>query len=670
MEWKLRKYLTALTVLAGVTLTYSNHFGNSFQFDDFHSITENVAVRSLSNAPRFFLDAKASSVLPSHQAWRPLVTASLALDYWIAKGYNPVYFHLSSFLWFLAVLVFLGALFKTILDRVVPDSRNFWIGWFATAWFGLHPAIAETVNYVIQRADVMSTCGMVAGLTIYARFPAWRRYGFYLLPVAIGLLSKPPALIFPAILAAYLFLIEEGAARESWKRVVLKSLPALVLSIAFSALQSVLTPKTFEPGSFSAYRYLITQPYVWFRYFVSFFLPLHLSADTDLQPLESIFTLECLGGFLFVAILVFCIYAAAKRPAGRPAAFGLAWFVLGIIPTSVFPLAEVENDHRMFLPFVGLVLAVSWTVAWIASRPVFGRGNRLVIATAAVGLLLLCAGGTRRRNEVWRTPESLWADVTLKSPQNGRGLMNYGLARMSAGDFSGALNLYERALQYTPNYPQLEINLGIDCGALGRDIEAEQHFQRAIALAPRDAESYYFYGRWLKGKGRVDQGAAELREAVTRNPAYMEARLLLLDTYAAQGAWPLLANLANETVQLVPGDPAVRRYAEMKAPPVPTASPVPTTSLTPEKLVDLSLAAYQRNDFRGCVQLARLALKQRPDYPEAYNNLIAAYNSLGRWDDAIEAGREALRLRPDYQLARNNLAWAESHRSQTKVRQQ
>jgi tetratricopeptide (TPR) repeat protein len=145
---------------------------------------------------------------------------------------------------------------------------------------------------------------------------------------------------------------------------------------------------------------------------------------------------------------------------------------------------------------------------------------------------------------------------------------------------------------------------------------------------------------------------------------------LLLDTYAAQGAWPLLANLANETVQLVPGDPAVLRYAEMKAPPVPTASPVPTTPLTPEMLVDLSLAAYQRNDFRGCIQLARLALKQRPDYPEAYNNLIAAYNSLGRWDDAIEAGREALRLRPDYQLARNNLAWAESHRSQTKVRQQ
>jgi tetratricopeptide (TPR) repeat protein len=58
-----------------------------------------------------------------------------------------------------------------------------------------------------------------------------------------------------------------------------------------------------------------------------------------------------------------------------------------------------------------------------------------------------------------------------------------------------------------------------------------------------------------------------------------------------------------------------------------------------------------------------MALKQRPAYAEAYNNLVAAYNSLGRWDQAIQAGREALRIRPDYQLARNNVLWAESQKT-------
>jgi protein O-mannosyl-transferase len=658
-----RTLLAAATVLLAVTLTYSNHFHNAFQFDDHHSITTNIAIQSLSNIPRFFLDAKTSSLLPSHQTWRPLVTASLALDYWLGKGYNPIFFHISSFLWFLAVLVFVALLFQTILDRAVPSPRNFWIAWFATAWYGLHPAVAETVNYIIQRADVMSTCGVVSGLAIYARFPAWRQLGIYLVPVAAGLLSKPPALIFPALLAAYLFLIEEHASRSSWRRVLRGSLPSLLLTAIFLALQSSLTSKSFDPGSASAVRYLITQPYVWFRYFVSFFLPLHLSADSDLQPLASVFSLEAIGGFLFVAFLLFSISVAARRPAGRPVAFGLAWFVLGLIPTSIFPLAEVENDHRMFLPFVGLALAVSWMGVWIAAHRAWKREGRIGIAAAAVCLLVVSAAGTRRRNQVWRTEESLWQDVTLKSPRNGRGLMNYGLARMSQGDFRVALTYFERALAYTPNYPNLEINLGIDCGALGRDVEAEQHFQKAIQLAPNEADVHYFYARWLKSKARTSEAVTELREAITISPGYLEARVLLLDAYSDERAWALLTPLAKETLNLAPNDPTVLKYAKMK-PAQSLASPLtPQEMPTPETLLNLSLAAYQHNDFEGCIRFAQLALKKRPEYPEAYNNLIAAYNSLGRWDEAIQAGHKALGIRPDYELARNNLLWAESQKA-------
>ncbi|HYA17398.1 MAG TPA: hypothetical protein VEF06_08025, partial [Bryobacteraceae bacterium] len=482
--------LPGLAVLLAVTLTYSNHFQNAFQFDDFHSITDNVFVRSVSNIPRFFADATTSSVYPTHQAWRPLVTTSLAVDYWLGKGYNPFYFHLSTFIWFLTLLLFAAALFGSILGDAL-------LAWFAAALFGLHPAIAETVNYIIQRADLMSTWGLVAGLALYARFPAWRSRGLYLIPVAIGFLSKPPALIFPALLAAYIFLFEEDATIANWPRVLRRLIPSLVLTALFLVLQSRLTPPAFSAGYLSAWRYLITQPYVWFRYFVSFFLPFHLNADSDLSPLASVFTLEAAGGFVFVAALLFSIRLAARNKESRPVAFGLAWFALGLIPTSIFPLAEVENDHRMFLPFVGLALAVTSGVASLARREP-SRTIRSVLAAGAVCILLLSAAGTRRRNEVWKTPESLWYDVTVKSPANGRGLMNYGLARMSAGDFNTALIYFERALPLTPNYPSLEINLGIDYGALGRDLDAEQHFRRAIQLAPGDAETHFYYGRWLK----------------------------------------------------------------------------------------------------------------------------------------------------------------------------
>src|SRR5580700_2487297 len=150
----LRPGLVALAVLLAVTLTYSNHFHNEFQFDDHHSVKGNVFVRSLGNIPRFFVDAETSSVYPSNQSWRPLVTASLALDYWLGNGYNTFYFHLSTFLWFLSMLIFLAWLFQAILDKVEPGPWNFWIAWFAACLYGLHPAVAETVNYISQRADL------------------------------------------------------------------------------------------------------------------------------------------------------------------------------------------------------------------------------------------------------------------------------------------------------------------------------------------------------------------------------------------------------------------------------------------------------------------------------------------------------------------------------------
>jgi tetratricopeptide (TPR) repeat protein len=306
----------------------------------------------------------------------------------------------------------------------------------------------------------------------------------------------------------------------------------------------------------------------------------------------------------------------------------------------------------MFLPFAGLVLAVSWTGASILKRYAEERAIRVAGVSCAVCLLLLCAAGTRRRNEVWHTEASLWEDVTLKSPKNGRGLMNYGWARMSAGDFPGSLSYFQRASQYTPNYSLLEINLAIDYAAMRRDAEAEPHFQRAIQLAPGDAVGYYFYARWLRTQGRDDQAIGYLRTAIALNPAHMDARLLLLQTYADQRAWALLKPLATETVALAPHDPAALRFAQM-APPAGT---------TPEGLLNMSLEAYQKHDFEGCIRLAQEALKLRPDYVEAYNNIVAANNSLGRWDDAIRAGHEALRIKGDFQLARNNLQWAESQK--------
>src|ERR1700684_622000 len=146
-----KRYLPLIVLCVAVCLVYLHFFGNSFHFDDFHTVTDNPAVRSLGNLPRIFTDTTAFSVLPANQTYRPVVTASLALDYALARGYNPFWFHFSTLVWFLLLLWMLFLFAACVFESVEPSDASLWLAWGVAAWFGLHPAMAETVNYVIQR---------------------------------------------------------------------------------------------------------------------------------------------------------------------------------------------------------------------------------------------------------------------------------------------------------------------------------------------------------------------------------------------------------------------------------------------------------------------------------------------------------------------------------------
>jgi hypothetical protein len=163
----------ALVVLAA----YANHFQNGFHFDDPQTVVANVYIRDLGNIPRFFTDATMFSAQPGAQVWRPVVTTSLAIDYWLGGGLKPFFFHLSTFAWFLVQLVLMFLLFRRIMDQADAHPSNTWTALLAAACYGLHPANAETVNYIIQRADLYSALGVVASLLWFAAYPAQRTRG-------------------------------------------------------------------------------------------------------------------------------------------------------------------------------------------------------------------------------------------------------------------------------------------------------------------------------------------------------------------------------------------------------------------------------------------------------------------------------------------------------------
>jgi len=584
----------------GVLAVYSNHFANEFHFDDAHTIQSNPSIRDLHNTARFFTDARTFSTLPDHQEYRPLVSSSLALDYHLAGGLHPFWFHVSTFVWYLALLASMYLLFRRLLDTGAAL--------LATMLFAVHPVSAETVNYIIQRADLYSTLGVVAGLWLWVRYPQARRLGLYLLPVAAGTLAKPQSIVFAPILAVYVFLFEEEARPGAWRSVLRKCAPAAVACAALFAFTRAMTSPTASLSGSSLPAYLVSQPAAILHYFTQFFAPLELCADSGGQPLAVSLDSSAIFGLCLLLALAVSAWRTALHPATRPISFGIAWFLLALAPTSLVPLAEARNDHRMFLPFVGLTLAVSCTGA-LFIRTLQQPHLRRIAMVACAGALCVYGYGAHRRNEVWRTEESLWRDVVQKNPSNGRGLMNYGLSRMAKGDIAAAYDSFQRARFFVPNYSLLEINLGVACGGLRRDAEAEEHFHRALALAPNDSQSYTFYARWLQARGRNIDAMEAFDRATALNPAD-----------------PLLANYRP----------------------------------TPAGILDLSLSYYRQGRFQACIDAAQRALRLRPDVAEAYNNIAAAYQAMGQWQPAIAAANQALRLRPDFQLARNNLAWSQS----------
>jgi hypothetical protein len=523
-----------------VVATYSNHFHNAFHFDDSHTILNNAYIRSIRNIPLFFTDASTFSALPSNQSYRPLVTTTLAVDYRLGGGLNPLAFHVTSFSLFLILCVLLLALYRRVMDRARPAEANRWLALLAASWYGVHPANAETVNYIIARSEILSTLGVVAALVMFARGGIARRYHLYLVPAVLGILGKEAGAMFAPLLLLYILFFEPDVPlRAAW--------PSFVACVA-SVGAAMWLATTYSPGGPSTWRYLLTQPYVMLHYARSLFLPTSLSADTQWPLVAGPLDRRVLIGAAFIGAALAGAWAASRRRETRPIAFGILWFFVALLPTSsVVPLAEPMNDHRMFFPFAGLILAVVWA-AWLAvakrkyevrslkyERSYFvPRTSYLrVVIAGAVAMILAMAYGTRQRNIVWRTEESLWLDATIKSPDNGRGLMNYGVIQMNKGNLPLAGEYFERALQYVPDYSYLHVNIAILKAALGQRTEADRQFREALRDDPGNPVGYTHYARWLKSLGRTEEARLYASRAVELSPADIDARVLLDDLTAA-----------------------------------------------------------------------------------------------------------------------------------------
>ena len=424
-----------------------------------------------------------------------------------------------------------------------------------------------------------------------------------------------------------------------------------------------MTPRSWIAGATNARDYLITQPYVALLYFKTFFWPTALSADYDLTPFVTTGDPRFWIGLVFAVVMCTAAVVAAANQKTRLIGFGLLWFLIALLPTALFPLAEVMNDYRAFLPYMGLVIALAGVAALFVVRLAQQRHWTKNAAMCAVAFFLCASAyGTFQRNKVWKTEETLWHDVVLKSPRNGRGLMAYGIQLMNKRDYAGALEYFHRAEEITPQYYFLLINLAIAENATNQSALAEQHFKDALRLAPSYPDSYIYYARYLLAHARADEAQPLLHRALELSPTDLTARELLGET-ESHGAGPHIA-LGNTRLGEGKFSEAIGEYE--------AALEIAPQSLS--ALNDLAWVlstcpdALLRNGSKA------VGLADKAEQLAGGNNavllrtLAAAYAENGRFSEAIETARRASqiaidqknfllanRLDKDLELYRNNL---------------
>ncbi len=634
-------------------LAYSNHFKNGFYFDDNHTIRNNTWIRSLKNIPQFFTNYKTFSIDPNNQgAMRPMVTALNAIDYALAgKKYNQRYFHAHMFVNYLILCVLLYYLILHIFNFAYKDDWNKYIALVCTAWFATLTPNAETINYIIMRADSFSTLCIIATFLMYL-YRGSRKYYLYLIPMILGVLTKEVTYVLPFVLFFFIVLFEEKMSLieilkpknfGKTSKAILKSLPAFIILIAgILFLVLVYQPKTSNLDasmnqSFNARMdYFMTQSYCIMRYVKNFFIPTDLTADPDIYIIKPWTDLKIVFGLLTLILLFITAVLSSLYKKTRPISFGIIWFYVFLAPTSSFNVMfQISNDHRTFLTYIGLIIAFGWIAALLIYhlRNYFEESKKLVIPALSIATLIICfnAFGTFQRNKVWSSDEKLWGDTVLKSPRNPRALMNYGLVLMRKGQYPEAQQHFEDALVYWPNWFYAHINMGIVLNSQNKPEEAEKYFANALRFGKHSPEPYYFYARYLTGQKKYDQAKEYLQKGKALSPQHASINELLERVSK-------VANVNAETID------DLQAYTDEHP--------------SDAAYIELSLAYYKLKSYDKALNAAEKAVELNPNSSTAYNNACASLCALKKWEEAANACRKALEITPDFDRAKNNLNWA------------
>lgn len=555
----------------------------------------------------------------SHSNWIPLTFISLMLDAEFYGDWAGGY-HLTNLLLHAANTVLLYFCLASL-------TRDLAKSFVVAAIFAVHPLHVESVAWITERKDVLSTMFGLSALFAYSTWMCSRRRKFYYLTLflfLLSLLSKQTLVTFPFLLLlldlrpicsfSYAETTEssklpvqprdnsdddsqnsdddrQSVERLSPQRLALEKLPLLLLAVAFSVgvylVQDSARTDALELRFRLANAAVASVLYVWRTIWpssLSIFYP---------HPLHDVSVGAAIGCSLILVMVSVIATVTCRR---RPWLFtGWFWFLGTLVP--MIGIVQVGRqqmaDRYMYFPQIGLAIVFVWGLAAFLSNRVSRRSLHVGTAVLIAMLTVLCWKQTR----LWKDSETLYSHAIQSVDGNYKAHELLGSLYHKAGDTERAIveyqkaNLYEpldanilaalgsiqaesgrideayntlvTAIRIAPEHPEARVNLGILLDMTGRQEDAILEFERTLEFAPQSGVAHRELGRIFGNRGDPNRALTHLRQATACSPDDADSWCHLGIVLVEMNRFDEAEDCFSEALRLKPGLEPARIGLEM-----------------------------------------------------------------------------------------------------------
>ncbi len=626
--WRQNSELIVLTALCVLVIgIYAQTVGFAFiNLDDNLYVYENPFVFSGLSQTTFKW-----AFTHFHSAnWHPLTWISHQLDATLF-GLNAGGHHATN-------VVF--HLINSILAFVVFQkyTQSFWKSAIVAALFAVHPMHVESVAWVSERKDVLST--MFWLLTMWAYFFYVRKdknRNYYLLTVllfALGLMAKPMLVTLPFVLILMDFgFLERLKSLADLKAVVFEKIPFFGLA-AISSYITILAQKS--EGAIQNLERLPFQTRIlntvtaYLKYIISFFYPFNLSVW---YPFDNDFPFWQVGGSVLF-LIVFTIFCVRQIRSRKYLLTGWLWFIGTLVP--VIGLVQVGSqslaDRYTYIPYFGLFIILVWGFSDVFERFKIKQNS---VLTVALVVILFFTFAAYRQTSFWKNNETLYAHSLAVTSGNYLLMQNYCHYLMLKNDLDKAENLCRQAIEIKADQAEAINTLGIIFFKRGDFEKAAENFGRTLEIRPGYNDIYFNYSNALSLSGKPFESEEQLKRAIIFTPPnanpqiWIESLNNLAVSYANMQKYENAAENYERVLQIAPNRADIRaNYALMLF-----------------RLKKMDEAQKQIED----------SISQNPEFAESYNNYGLILSEKNEKQKAVEQFEKALKLKPDFKQAQENL---------------